>query len=338
MKKILNVLLLASLLLLTACGGGEKVATNENNQAAANTNAAAEKAETKDAYYPVTIDTVDAQGNPVQETFEKEPERVVAVYQSAIENMLALGLEDKMVLAAQLDIDVKDEYKDAFSKVKYVKDAPSKEAVLAAKPDFIISWASYFGDKTLGDVKDWQDKGVNTYILKNSGAVKVDSLENEYDDILNLGKIFNKQKEAQAIVQSMKDRLAETEELREGKEPVKAAILEIEDDNLFRNYGAKTVGGEIAEKAGAKLVMDEDRFGSEALLTKDPDVIFVVYFGEDKIKDQELERFKSLPALKGLSAIKNDRVYPISLSEVYASGVRTADGIDTMIKGLYPES
>ena len=336
MKKILNVLLLAALMLLTACGGGDNVAKNENNQAAP-ANASAET-EAKDDYYPVTIDTVDAQGNPIQETFEKEPERVVAVYQSAIENMLALGLEDKMVLAAQLDIDVKDEYKDAFSKVEYVKDAPSKEAVIAAKPDFIISWASYFGDKTLGDVKEWQDKGVNTFILKNSGAVKVDSLENEYDDLINLGKIFNKEKEAQAIVQSMKDRLAETEKLREGKEPVKAAILEIEDDNLFRNYGAKTVGGEIAEKAGAELVMDEDRFGSEALLAKDPDVIFVVYYGDEKVEDAELDRFKSLPALKGLSAIKNDRVYPISLSEVYASGVRTADGIETMIKGLYPES
>ena len=336
MKKILNVLLLAALMLLTACGGGDNVAKNENNQAAP-ANASAET-EAKDDYYPVTIDTVDAQGNPIQETFEKEPERVVAVYQSAIENMLALGLEDKMVLAAQLDIDVKDEYKDAFSKVEYVKDAPSKEAVIAAKPDFIISWSSYFGDKTLGDVKEWQDKGVNTFILKNSGAVKVDSLENEYDDLINLGKIFNKEKEAEAIVQSMKDRLAETEKLREGKEPVKAAILEIEDDNLFRNYGAKTVGGEIAEKAGAELVMDEDRFGSEALLAKDPDVIFVVYYGDEKVEDAELDRFKSLPALKGLSAIKNDRVYPISLSEVYASGVRTADGIETMIKGLYPES
>ena len=336
MKKILNVLLLAALMLLTACGGGDNVAKNENNQAAP-ANASAET-EAKDDYYPVTIDTVDAQGNPIQETFEKEPERVVAVYQSAIENMLALGLEDKMVLAAQLDIDVKDEYKDAFSKVEYVKDAPSKEAVIAAKPDFIISWSSYFGDKTLGDVKEWQDKGVNTFILKNSGAVEVDSLENEYDDLINLGKIFNKEKEAEAIVQSMKDRLAETEKLREGKEPVKAAILEIEDDNLFRNYGAKTVGGEIAEKAGAKLVMDEDRFGSEALLAKDPDVIFVVYYGDEKVEDAELDRFKSLPALKGLSAIKNDRVYPISLSEVYASGVRTADGIETMIKGLYPES
>ncbi len=336
MKKILNVLLLAALMLLTACGGGDNVAKNENNQAAP-ANASTET-EAKDDYYPVTIDTVDAQGNPIQETFEKEPERVVAVYQSAIENMLALGLEDKMVLAAQLDIDVKDEYKDAFSKVEYVKDAPSKEAVIAAKPDFIISWSSYFGDKTLGDVKEWQDKGVNTFILKNSGAVKVDSLENEYDDLINLGKIFNKEKEAEAIVQSMKDRLAETEKLREGKEPVKAAILEIEDDNLFRNYGAKTVGGEIAEKAGAELVMDEDRFGSEALLAKDPDVIFVVYYGDEKVEDAELDRFKSLPALKGLSAIKNDRVYPISLSEVYASGVRTADGIETMIKGLYPES
>ena len=80
--------------------------------------------------------------------------------------------------------------------------------------------------------------------------------------------------------------------------------------------------------------MEGDRFGAEELVAKDPDVIFVVYYGEEKIRDEELEKFKALPALKALSAVTKDNVYPISLSEVYASGVRTADGIDTMIQGI----
>lgn len=332
MKKQLSTLLILCLLLLSACS--PQNAKNEGNNGNQK-----ETAQTQEAGYPVTVTTVDSDGNPVEQTFDKAPERVVAVYQSAIENMLALGLGDKLVLAGQLDIDVKDEWKDEFSKVKYMKDAPSKEAVLAANPDFIISWSSYFKDKTLGDVKEWQDKGIHTFILKNSGAVKVDSLDNEYDDLLTLGKIFNKEKEAQAIVDSMKTRLEEAharqeKKIKDGEKPLKVAILEMEDEGVFRNYGKDTVGGQIAEQAGAELAMDGDRFGAEQLVAKDPDVIFVVYYGEDKVRDEELAKFKKLPALKALSAITKDHVYPISLSEVYASGVRTADGIDTMIKGI----
>ena len=36
--------------------------------------------------------------------------------------MLALGIEDRIVAAAVLDHDVKDEYKEAFSKVNYLEE------------------------------------------------------------------------------------------------------------------------------------------------------------------------------------------------------------------------
>ena len=40
---------------------------------------------------------------------------------------------------------------------------------------------------------------------------------------------------------------------------------------------------------------------------------------------------------QSLDAIKNDRVYPIMLSEMYASATRTKDGIVTFAKGMYPD-
>ena len=42
-------------------------------------------------------------------------------------------------------------------------------------------------------------------------------------------------------------------------------------------------------------------------------------------------------ALQSLDAVKNGRVYPIMLSEMYASATRTQDGIETFAKGLYPD-
>ena len=41
--------------------------------------------------------------------------------------------------------------------------------------------------------------------------------------------------------------------------------------------------------------------------------------------------------LKSHDAVKNGRVYPIMLSEMYASATRTQDGIETFAKGLYPD-
>ena len=42
-------------------------------------------------------------------------------------------------------------------------------------------------------------------------------------------------------------------------------------------------------------------------------------------------------ALQNLSAVKNGNVYPIMLSEMYASATRTPDGMVTFAQGLYPD-
>ena len=294
--------------------------------------------EVKDDYYPVTITTYNADGEKIELTFDKAPEKVLCVYQSAIENMLALGLGDRVIANAMLDVPVKDEWKDQFDKVEYFEKAPSKEAVLDMAPDMIISWSSYFRDKTLGDVKFWHDRDVKTYINLNSGIMNPNKLEYEYEDIRNIGRIFNKNAEAEAIIAEMDKKIADGKKLSESREPVKAVILEIEGDNQFRNYGEDSIGGNIATLSGADLVFEKSgKFGLEELIEKNPEVIFTVYFGDEKLKDGEKEKIINNPQLQSLDAVKNGRVYPIMLSEVYSSGVRTADGIDTIVNGLYNE-
>ena len=139
-----------------------------------------------DSHYPVTITTYNYSKEPVEITFDKAPEKVVAIYQNSIETMLALGLENRIVAAAGLDHDVKDEYKEAFSKVNYLEEfTPSKETIIMEKPDFILGWYSLFDDKRLGDIDYWNESGVNTYISLNSGVAEERTIENEINDILN---------------------------------------------------------------------------------------------------------------------------------------------------------
>ncbi len=330
MKKrnlFLVVSLIMAMVLLSSCGGKEAV--DEGSVV---------KEEVKDDYYPITIQNYDYNKKPIELTFNRAPEKVIAVYQNSIETLLALGLEDKIVLASGLDHDVKDEYKYQFESINYNKNIPSKEEVIGLESDFILSWYSIFDEKRLGDVKEWNSRGVNTYIAQNSGIADPNTLENEYEDILNVGKIFNVNEKAEQIVNEMKTRIEETSKKVEGKEKVRAVIFEVSEDGVFRIYGENSIGGNIATSVGADLVAKENgNIGAEDLIKLNPDVIFTVYYGDSIAKDEALSRLEN-PALASISAIKNNRVYPMMLSEVYASGVRTLDGINTIINGLYPET
>ncbi len=288
--------------------------------------------------YPVTITTYDGNGEPIEEVFTEAPKRVVAVYQSAIETLLALGQGDKIVLAAMLDTPVKDEYREQFDKIKYQEKAPTKEEVLGAEPDFITSWTSYFGEKTLGSAKDWIGKGINTYVQTNSGALKPNTLQNEYNDIINMGRIFDVEDKALSIVENMKSEIKKAADHVAGKEKVKTAIIEINRDGQYRVYGSDSIGGDIAQQVGAELVADKNgTIGKEDLMNLNPDVIFVVYFGNEMTGETEVSKITDDASFKNLEAVKNGRVLPIVLSEVYATGVRTLDGIKTITKGLYPD-
>ena len=201
LKKLTTLLLSVMLIVgLVSCGTSKQLSSNENSNV--------QSQENNDSHYPVTITTYNYLKEPVEITFDKAPERVVAIYQNSIETLLALGLEDKIVAAAGLDHDVKDEYKDAFSKVNYLEDfTPSKETIIMEKPDFILSWYSIFDDKRLGDIDYWNENGVNTYMSLNSGVVSERTIENEINDILNLGKIFNVEDKAQEIVDNMQTKI-----------------------------------------------------------------------------------------------------------------------------------
>lgn len=337
MKKILSLLLALTMIFSMAACSNDSKEKNDSASANGGVNQEVDKEDDK-SHYPVTITTYNYQKEAVEVTFEKAPEKVFAAYQNSIETLLALGLEDRIVAASGLDHDVKDEYKDAFADVKYYENRPTKEEVLGFGPDFILSWYSIFGEKNLGDVDFWHERNINTYIAQNSGVKSPNTLENEYEDILNIGRIFNVEEKANEIVDNMKAEIQAAKEFSKDKESVKTVILEINSDNMFRIYGEDSIGGNIASLVGADLVARENgQIGAEDLVKLNPDVIFTVYYGDEIVEKASLEEIMKNPALSSISAIKENRVHPIMLSEVYASGIRTLDGIVSIKNGLYPE-
>ena len=293
--------------------------------------------------------TFGSDGTELTTTYEKAPEKVLAVYQGSIETLLALGLEDRIAAAAGLDNEVPDAQKAGFSKVDYLDEfTPSLETTTMLEPDLIFSWGSLFGEKTLGDAAGWVEKGTNIYMNSNTHPKNGESsynktLENEFTDILNIGKIFDVQDQAEALVNEMRASIESVkEQTKELADRPTVLILESLDDG-FTNYNAASLGGDMVTQLGGELANpDGGTLGKEDVIAANPDVIFVVYMpytGDDpeQLKQEKLDQILQDEAFASLDAVKNQRVVPIMLSEMYASATRTADGIAVFAKGLYPD-
>lgn len=328
LRKSIRLFLISMLIMgSTGCSNIKKTHSEVKNQSAS-------------SHYPITITTYNHSKEPIEITFNKEPERVVSIYQNSIETLLALGLEDKIVLGAGLDHSIKDEYKDKFKKIKYINNyVPDVEDILNENPDFILSWYSIFHEDRIGNVNYWKEKGINTYMSLNSGITEKRTVENEITDIINLGKIFNVEEKAEKIVREINNEIEDIlNDIKHTKEET-TLIIEYMGEDIY-TYGKETLGGDMVTRLGGKLLEAKNNtITEEELIELNPDSIFVVYMDrmDTNVPSQEANKILKSNKLKDLDAVRNNRVNTIALGEMYCSGIRTIDGIKTFAKGLYPK-
>ena len=315
-KKTVSLLLCASMAMSLTMGTGMLAMASEETEAV--TEEAAESAN-----YPLTISTYNYEKELVEETFEKAPERVITFWNN-LETLLTLGLGDRVICAVGVSQDsVLPELQEEYAKVAAGKEynefvdsnaAMSKEYAIMLEPDFIFGWKSSFSDKTIGDVDYWHENGINTYISLNSNDISENrTLENEYTDILTIGKIFDVEDKAQAIVDEMKDEVARVTEATQGQEKKTVLVVEFMKDSIW-NYDKTMLAGNMVIEMGGDLLDAASDIGAEDLINLDPDVIFVI--GDET----KVENLTGDPGYASLKAVQNGDVYPLVYTSERSSG------------------
>lgn len=149
------------------------------------------------------------------------------------------------------------------------------------KPDFIVGWRWNFRKGSLGDVDFWNQRNVPTYIEENSGPVPAvdpfppSTVESEMQFMENMGKVFHKEDEAQALVSDIKDTLREKESLARQQGPRKAITMEFMG-NKIEVFGDKLLPGDIIRKLGCSNFNYEVPFITrEELRMSDADTILL---------------------------------------------------------------
>ncbi|MDO4648903.1 MAG: ABC transporter substrate-binding protein [Eubacteriales bacterium] len=280
---------------------------------------------------PNTID-----GETVDVTYDKVPERVVSLAGFATEMLMALGLEDKIVGYGYMDNAISPAYEEAFAKLENLADGnPSQEVLLGVEPDFLTGWASTFSDKNFPQ-SFCADNDIMTYVPQVETPPA--TMESVYTDFENLGEIFQVQDRASEIVTDMKDRVAAVQEAVKDEEPVTVFIYDSGEDAPFTaSAGLPT---DMINLAGGKNIFEgtEKNWMSvdwESVIDADPEYIIVMdYLASDPLQTK-LDFLQNNEALADLTAVKNGNIFEIGLTDMTGCYL-SVDAIEKMAAKFHP--
>ncbi len=288
----------------------------------------------------LSIDTYNSERKPARIYFSRVPDKVIVTRLNTAETLLALGVEDKIkaINMQNTDWDKKydSEYEAKGKALAYLtyRDLTREEAIMMT-PDFMVGWASLFDDKRFGTTEFWNKRHVPTYIQATSNLVKpYATVEDECQFIEDMGRIFHVETKARMLINKIHIDIANIQEKVKNYEHPKVMVIEFSGDSIS-TYGEEWLVGDLVKQAKGHLLCSTGHLSYEDLVILNPDVIFIVYFNNDR--EYMVDKLIKNSAFKSLDAVKNRRYYPIRLDYMYATGVRTAKGIDIIAKGLYPQ-
>lgn len=322
--------LLTALALAALTGCGAQVAEGGKD----GKDGSAEASGAGSGHYPVTVENCGT-----KTTYDKAPRRVVTNDIGIADIMFALGLEDHMAGYVtpeyRGDIDAVA-WKDAYAKVPWLsKKAITKEIALDARADLVFAgWNYGFGEDSGVTPASLKKLGIGSYVLTESCRNGTDGgrdrargvmppLDALYTDLRTLGKIFDVEDRAEALVTKYRKQVADAQAKApaEGERP--SVFLYDGGQDKPLTSGRFAGPHDIITKAGGDHVMKDLKdswttVGWETVVERDPDVIVINDYGTPTA-EQKKSFLKSYAPLKNVSAIKNDRIYVMDYADLVES-------------------
>lgn len=296
--------------------------------------------------YPLSVSNHsidDGVWSEKDQVFKAAPQRVVANNQSIAELLIRLGLTKSMVGVAALYGETAEDIYNEFQTIPVLSsEYVGKELTLGAAPDLVIGRADLFADSEwgVGTVKELNSLGINTYIL-NTGK-KGATISALFQDIKEIGTIFNVQENAAAFAADLQSRLDKlSEKVSEEQETLRYAYVSVTDGNLavysasndtFQNSVLNIIKLDNAFKDAA----GNSEINLEQFVSANPDVLLISHYngGQDPMKS--IEQIYNMPALQSISAVKNQRIFIIDFSRFWGYSYQIIDGAEQLSKELYP--
>lgn len=321
--------LLAASVVLAGCGGSAADGSSASEAPAV-------------AGYPVSIENC---GRTL--TFERAPTEVLASHQPTLEVLIGLGVADRVIARSEYQgaelAPLPPQQAAQLESIPVQQGSmnwlPAKEEAVTLGPDLVLSGGFYEMDADAGYATrdEWEDAGALTYLAQCSADQGAEiTVEDTYQVILDLGRIFGVAAAAEERVAQMTAQIAEVQEKVAGREPVRVLIVYTTDDPPL--VQGSSIEGRVVELAGGVNVLaDQPQFfpaNDEAVATEDVDAILVFPAYGPQVETM-FERYPNLDASRDRRAVTTN--YVLTGGGV-AGAWRIADAVEELARQLHPEA
>ena len=284
------------------------------------------------------------EGQKTEMKVSTPPKRAVTMSFAPTEMLLTIGAEKQMAGTSFKEEEIYEPIAEAYKRVPVLAEKwPSYEKFMSVNPDFTIGWEVDFSKRAIPAEKIIS-AGVPIFIPDSMQDTQA-TLETNFNDMLELGKIFGLEDNAKKWVDSQKKKLNAIQDKIKNIPHVSVFVFDSEDDapftvfegyttNVLKLIGADNVmAGQGVDKTWAKTSW-------ESFVQANPDYIIIVdYTASDRTDDDfanKVERLKSNPQLSSVTAIKENHFLRVRLAEI-TPGVRTVDALERLVKEIHPD-
>lgn len=286
--------------------------------------------------YPITLETC---GRTI--TLSAPPQRVYTTYWNGFDLLARLGLADRVVgNAYHGDYDGGDLAEQYAQIPNPYERYPAAEEALALQADFVIaSYDSFdFPQETLS-IDDWTASGAVVYSMSTEcggGDATQAHYEMFFNDVRNIGVIFDVQAEAEALIGEMQGRLDAVTATIGSAEPVSAMIYYGGEGPL--NVFTNGVYGSIIALAGGQTIFANaertvEEVSPEVVASLAPEAYLIIPWTDtfENLQAFLYATFPDAPAtLDARAILMPDGTTP--------AGYRTVEAIEQLARLLHPDA
>ena len=289
--------------------------------------------------YPVTLQNC---GRTIK--VKAAPKRVVSLWQSPTEMLLALGLRDRIVAVQKNYAPYPASVATAAAGLKTVGSGmgfPSKEVLLSERPDFVTGQelVGFAFDTAQGyaSVKQIEQTGATVYganlcNAKDAQSTKTWSVDTAAKTLRDFGRIFDVRARAAKLVAKLDAEKQKVVDAVQGKPVVKTAYFNGGTGPVIVLAGG--IYDSLISTAGGKNVFPSTAIyvSKEAFAASEADVILVGTFPGQNFAAAKafLEKnFSNVPA------VKNGRMYQVP-TEQTDSSISVMVGLTKIANAIHP--
>lgn len=347
---LVSALALMSAMSLTGCVD-QRQGKNAGSSSAQSTDTRNQKAEQSENTDAQSQKTNSADNTDAQSLLEIDDPEEKAAVEAARKKVASMNGEPRIIATSpatadicdRLDLDLVGVCKSSVSTIpeRYADltqvgtaMSPDMEIVASLDPDWILSPASLQADlqpKYEAIDTDW-------------AFLNLRSVPGMYRSIEELGEIFGKEEQAQALVAEFEEFYQEYKEKNAGKASPKVMVLMGLPGSYIIATENSYVGSLVALAGGENVYAGTDQefltVNTEDMKTKEPDVILCAAHAlPDQVVEMFQKDFKENDIWKHFTAVQNDQVYYLSYELFGMSATfRYPEALEELQPILYPEN